>query len=134
LLPTVIRVSQWKDRKKKIEVPLFTGYCFAQFRLQDRLTVLKVPGVVQIVGSYNQPEPVPQVEIDAIRTLMTSTLPYDSHPYLHEGMVVRVVRGPLEGVQGILLRKTKPYRLVISVHLIRQAASVEIDSDSVVPA
>jgi hypothetical protein len=65
--------------------------------------------------------------------LMKSPLPYDAHPYLHEGMPVQVIRGPLEGVRGTLLRKGKPFRLVISVHLIRQAASVEIDASDVVP-
>jgi len=133
LLPTVIKLSQWKDRKKKIEVPLFSCYCFAQFAWPDRLTVQQTAGVVQIVGNGNGPEPVSEAEIDAIRALMTSRLPYDLHPYLHEGMPVEVIRGPLEGVHGILLRKNKPFRLVISVHLIRQSASVEIDASDVVP-
>jgi len=133
LLPTVIRLSQWKDRKKKIEVPLFSCYCFAQFAWPDRLDVQRTAGVVQIVGNGNGPEPIPDDEIDAILMLMKSTLPYDAHPYLHEGMPVQVVRGPLEGVRGTLLRKDKPFRLLIAVHLIRQAASVEIDAADVAP-
>lgn len=133
LLPTLVRISQWKDRKKTIEVPLFPGYCFAQFQWQDRLSVLKIPGVVQIIGSGNSPEPVPDEEIDALKKLMVSTLSYDAHPYLHEGMAVEVVRGPLEGIRGVLLRKEKRYRLVIAVHLIKQAAVVEIDAADVVP-
>jgi len=133
LLPTVMRLSQWKDRKKEIEVPLFLGYCFARFPWPERLAVLMVSGVVEIVGGGQRPEPVADGEIDAIRSLMASTLRYDAHPYLHEGMVVEVKRGPLEGVRGILLRKAKRHRLVIAVHLIRQAAAVEIDASEVVP-
>jgi len=133
LLPTVIKLSQWKDRKKKIEVPLFSCYCFAQFAWPDRLAVQQTAGVVQIVGNGKGPEPIPDDEIDAILMLMKSTLPYDAHPFLHEGMPVQVIHGPLEGVRGTLLRKDKPFRLVISVHLIRQAASVEIDASDVVP-
>jgi len=133
LLPTLVRISQWKDRKKAIEVPLFPGYCFAQFTWQGRLSVLKIPGVAQIVGRQNAPEPVRDEEIDALKKLMGSTLSYDAHPYLHEGMAVEVIRGPLEGVRGVLLRKEKRYRLVISVHLIKQAAVVEIDAADVVP-
>lgn len=133
LLPTVFRLSQWKDRKKEIEVPLFLGYCFARFPWPERLAVLTVSGVVEIVGARQRPEPVPDEEIDAIRTLMTSTLKYDAHPYLHEGMMVEVTRGPLEGVRGILLRKAKRHRLVIGVHLIRQSAAVDIDAVDVVP-
>jgi transcription antitermination factor NusG len=133
LLPTVKRLSQWKDRRKKIEAPLFSGYCFARFLWDDRTVVLRVSGVVEIVGGGRRPEPIPDQEIDAIKTLMSSTLRYDSHPYLYEGMAVEVIRGPLEGVKGILLRKGKPYRLVISVNLIRQAAAVEIDAADVAP-
>jgi transcription antitermination factor NusG len=133
LLPTVTRRSQWKDRKKAIEAPLFPGYCFAQFSWQDRLSVLEVQGVVQIVGGGGRPEPIPDEEIKALMTLMTSTLRYDAHPYLHEGMTVEVIRGPLEGMRGVLLRKAQRYRLVIAVHLIQKAAAVEIDAADVVP-
>lgn len=133
LLPTLMRLSQWKDRKKTIEVPLFAGYCFARFSWQDRLPILTVPGVVSIVGSGMQPQPIPEEEINSLRSLMDSALPYDAHPYLREGMAVEVIRGPLRGVRGVLLRKEKHYRLVISVHLIKQAAAVEIDAANVMP-
>lgn len=133
LLPTVKRLSQWKDRKKEIEVPLFSGYCFVRFSQQEKAPVQKIIGVVEIVGSGSRSEPIPEQEIDALRRLMTSILPYDPHPYLHEGMKVEVVRGPLQGVHGILLRKEKRHRLVIGVRLIQQAAAVEIDVNDVVP-
>jgi transcription termination/antitermination protein NusG len=133
LLPTIKRLSQWKDRKKEIEVPLFSGYCFVRFSTEQKLPVLKTIGVVDIVGSGQQPEPIPDEEIVALQMLMTSVLPYDPHPYLHEGMMVEVVRGPLQGVQGILLRKEKRHRLLLGVRLIQQAAAVEIDVNDVVP-
>jgi len=134
LLPTIKRLSQWKDRKKEIEVPLFSGYCFVRFSTDQKLPVLKTIGVVDIVGSGQQPEPIPDEEIAALQRLMTSVLPYDPHPYLHEGMMVEVIRGPLQGVHGILLRKEKRHRLVLGVRLIQQAAAVEIDIKDVVPA
>jgi transcription antitermination factor NusG len=134
LLPTVKRLSHWKDRKKEIEVPLFSGYCFVRFSHHEKTPVQKVVGVVEIVGSGSRPEPISEEEIDGLRRLMTSVLPYDSHPYLHEGMQVEVVRGPLQGVHGILLRKEKRHRLVLGVRLIQQAAAVEIDVNDVVPA
>jgi transcription antitermination factor NusG len=132
LLPTVCRLSQWKDRKKEIEAPLFSGYCFVRFCWPDRLAVQTVSGVVGLVGGGQRPEPIPDAEINAIRTLMASTLKYDAHPYLREGMMVEVRRGPLKGVRGILLRKAKRHRLVLSIHLIQQAAAVEIDASEVV--
>ena len=133
LLPTVKRLSRWKDRKQEIEVPLFSGYCFVRFGADQKLPVLKTVGVVDIVGGGKQPEPIPDEEIAAIQTLMTSVLPYDPHPYLQAGMMVEAIRGPLQGVRGILLRKEKRHRLVLGVRLIQQAVAVEIDVTDVIP-
>lgn len=132
-LPTITRLSQWKDRRKEIVVPLFPGYCFARFAWSDCLVVQKTSGVVEIVGGGNRPEPIPDEEIEAVRRLMTSTLRYDQSPYLREGMLVEVTRGPLKGVRGLLVRKEKRHRLIIGVHLIQQAVAVEIYDADVVP-
>lgn len=132
-LPLWERWSRWKDRKKKVQFPLFPGYCFARFEYADRLRILKAFGVVDLVGVSGQPEPIPEVEIEAVRTLVGSTLRYDPHPFLTEGMEVEVVRGPLLGVRGRLIRKDREARLVLSVTLIRQSAAVEIDAADVAP-
>lgn len=132
-LPLVERVSQWKDRRQRVAFPLFPGYCFARFALSSRVEVLKTQGVVQILGNPEGPVPVPDAEIEAVRRLVESTLPYDPHPYLAEGMRVEVIRGPLRGLQGVLLRKGARARLVIGVTLIHQGASVELDAFDVAP-
>ena len=131
-LPIAERWSRWKDRRKKVAFPLFPGYCFARFALIDRLRVLNVVGVADLVGISGRPEPVPDAEIEAIQRLTSTTLQYDPHPFLTEGMNVEVVRGPLAGVRGKLLRKDRVTRLVLSVTLIRQAAVVEIHPADVV--
>jgi len=133
LLPTVRRLSQWKDRKKKIEVPLFSCYCFVRESELDWKAVWMVGGVVDIIGGVSQPEPIPDDEILAIKKLMTSILPYDAYPYLHEGMQVQVVRGPLQGIRGILFWKEKAYRLVVGIRLIQQTVSVVVNANDVVP-
>ena len=74
LLPTVRRLNQWKDRKKEVETPLFSGYCFVRFSWPERAPVLKVSGVVNVVGGGNSPEPIPDEEIVALKTLMSSTV------------------------------------------------------------
>lgn len=132
-LPLVERWRQWKDRRKQVAFPLFPGYCFARFGPGERVQVLKTQGVVQILGNKDGPLPVPESEIEAVRRLVTSTLPYDPHPYLREGMMVEVIRGPLAGIRGVLVRKGSRARLVISVTLIQQAASVELDALDVTP-
>jgi transcription termination/antitermination protein NusG len=131
-LPTVERWSRWKDRRKKVIFPLFPGYCFARFSLFDRLRVLNVVGVADLVGAAGLPEPVPDSEIEAIQRLARTTLQYDPHPFLAEGMDVEVVRGPLAGLRGKLLRKDRVTRLVLAVTLIRQAAVVEVHPADVV--
>ena len=131
-LPLVERWSHWKDRRKKIAFPLFPGYCFARFPLVERLRVLTAVGVAGLVGCGGPPEPVPDAEIDAIQRLAATTLQYDPHPFLTEGMDVEVVRGPLAGIRGKLLRKDRVARLVLAVTLIRQAAVVEIHPADVV--
>ena len=132
-LPLWERRSRWKDRIKRVQVPLFPGYCFARFRSSDRLHVLKASGVVDLVGPGGEPEPIPDAEIDAIRALVGSGLTYEPFPFLAEGMEVEVIRGPLMGVRGRLLRKDRGLRVVLSVRSIRQSVSVEIDAPDVAP-
>ena len=130
-LPTVTKWSRWKDRKKKIDWPLFPGYCFARFDVHERLPVLKCAGVVNIISFEGEPAPIPEHEIDGIRQLVESDLAYDPCPLIKEGMMVEVVHGPLRGVIGRLVRKNEKARLVLSVDLIGQAVSVEVDAADV---
>ena len=131
-LPTIPRWSRWKDRKKKIDWPLFPGYCFARFDPNESLPVLKCTGVVNIVSFDGKPAAIPDFELDSIRVLIGSELQFDPCPLIHEGMMVEVVHGPLKGVKGRLMRKdTQRARLVLSVDLIGQAVSVEVDASDV---
>ena len=130
-LPTITRWSRWKDRKKKIDWPLFPGYCFARFNARERLPILKCTGVVSIISFEGEPAPIPEHEISGIRQLVDSDLAYDPCPMIREGMMVEVMHGPLKGVVGRLLRKNDKARLVLSVDLIGQAVSVEVDAADV---
>ncbi len=132
-LPLIGRIRQWKDRRKLVHFPLFPGYCFARFALKDRLSVLTAVGVVEILGNRQGPVPVPDPEIEAIQRLVTSTLPYDPYPFLREGMEVEVIRGPLAGIRGLFVRKGTRGRLVITVQIIQQAVSVELDASDIRP-
>ncbi len=131
-VPTIARWSRWKDRRKKILWPLFPSYCFARFDAADTLPILKMNGVVKIVSFDGRPAPIPDIEVDSIRLLVGSELQYDPCPMIREGMLVEVVHGPLKGVVGRLVRKDAPKaRLVLSVDLIGQAVSVEVDAADV---
>ena len=130
-LPTIPKWSRWKDRKKKIDWPLFPGYCFAKFDPRERLPILKCTGVVTIVSFDGDIVPIPEAEISGIRTLVESDLQYDPCPLIREGMMVEVVHGPLKGVVGRLVRKGAHARLILAVDLIGQAVSVEVDAADV---
>jgi transcription antitermination factor NusG len=132
-LPTITKWSRWKDRRKRIDWPLFPGYCFARFDPRERMPVLTCAGVVNIVSFEGEPAPIPEREIESIRLLVESDLAYDPCPLIREGSMVEVVHGPLRGVVGRLVRKSERARLVLSVDLIGQAVSVEVDAGDVRP-
>jgi transcription antitermination factor NusG len=133
LLPLWRKRSVWKDRIKMVEVPLFNGYIFGHFALLHRLDVLQTVGIVRVVGLCGRPMPVPEEQIQAIQTMVAKQLHYDPHPFLREGMRVRVKRGLLTGAEGVLMMKKSHYRLVISIDLIQQSVAVDIDSADVEP-
>ena len=132
-LPTITKWSRWKDRKKQIDWPLFPGYCFARFDPRDTLPILKCTGVVSIISQEGAPAPIPVHELESIRLLVTTDLAFDPVPLIKEGSMVEVVHGPLKGVVGRLVQKKEKARLVLSVDLIGQAVSVEIDAADVRP-
>jgi transcription antitermination factor NusG len=130
-LPLYESVRKWKDRRKLVEFPLFPGYIFVRIPLQERMRVLLTPGVVRLVGFDNRPAALPDEEIDALRSVLVRGLHSEPHPYLSVGRRVRIVRGALEGLEGVLIRKKGRVRLVLSIDLIRQSAMIEVDSADV---
>jgi transcription antitermination factor NusG len=130
-LPLYETVRRWKDRRKRVEFPLFPGYIFVRIPLQERMRVLLTPGVARLVGFDNRPAALPDEEIEALRSVLVRGLHSEPHPYLSVGRRVRIVRGALEGLEGVLIRKKGRVRLVLSIDLIRQSAMIEVDSADV---
>jgi transcription termination/antitermination protein NusG len=127
-LPTFEKTSQWKDRKKLIQVPLFPGYLFVKISLLRRLEVLKAHGAVQLVGNSTGPVPIPEEQIASVRRFIRAGLKCDPHPYLKVGKKARIKEGPLAGFEGILVRKKNKSLFVLSVDLIQRSVSVELGS------
>jgi len=134
-LPMREILSRWKDRKKKIWVPLFPGYIFVNHvdTPENRYRVLNVPGAVNFVDVCGRPNPVPEEQIMAVRRFLETSLTIDPYPYVRIGTRVEVISGPLAGVRGILIEKRGKFRFVLQVDLIRQAISVEIDVSDIRP-
>ena len=132
-LPLYESVRRWKDRKKLLSLPLFPCYVFVRGAIERRLPVLTTPGVHMIISRGERVSTIPEEEIEAIRRTVQGEFRVEPHPFLRCGERVRVVRGSLEGVEGILARKKNLYRLVLSVDMLAQSVSVEIDALDVVP-
>lgn len=120
--------KRWSDRVKEVEAPLFPGYLFCRLNPQDRLPILKSPGMIQIVGSNRIPTAVDEHEIQAIRAMVASGIPNQPWPFLAAGDRVRIESGPLRGLEGILVEFKGNHRLVLSVTLLQRSVAVEIDS------
>ncbi|OQW35840.1 MAG: hypothetical protein A4E19_16475 [Nitrospira sp. SG-bin1] len=132
LLPLGKQRRQWSDRKVWTTLPLFSGYCFANFAMTSSLAVLKTPGVVRIVGTM-RPEPIPAEEIAVLQQLSSVNPMMEPWDYFAEGAWVEVIRGPLIGVRGQFVRRTSHHGLVIRSSLLQRAALIHIGSDEVAP-
>jgi transcription antitermination factor NusG len=130
-LPRYESLRQWKDRKVRLQMPLFPGYVFVHLALQNRMRVLQVPGVACLVGFAGRPVAVPDDEFAKIRGLLAQGLRVAPHSYLQAGRRVRVRNGPLQGMEGIILRRKNGCRLVISLELIQRSIAVDLDSADV---
>jgi transcription antitermination factor NusG len=133
-LPIYRTRRRWSDRVKEVEAPLFKGYTFCRFDALRRVPVLTTPGVVSIVGSsYSGPIEIDECEIAAVRSMVASGAVIGPWPFLREGQFVSVERGPLTGVEGIIVKVKSQYRLVVSVSMLQRSVAVEIDRDWVQP-
>jgi transcription antitermination factor NusG len=134
-LPMVKEVRQWSDRKKTIESPLFGCYMFVKLfpNNDERLRVLRVNGVLRFVGTHGYGIPIPDEQIEAVRTMIDEQLPICSHPFLKIGQRVRVRSGALSGVEGILVSRSGERSLIISLDAIQRSMSVRIEGYEVEP-
>lgn len=132
-LPLYSVIHRWKDRRKTLWLPLFPGYLFLFGGLERRFQVVSTPGVFSFVGSGGHPAPIPQAEIDAIRRAVETHLQVQPYPFVKSGDRVRVIAGPLAGIEAVLIREKSLHRLVLSVELLQKSVAVEIGADYVEP-
>src|ERR1700680_4837313 len=124
---------RWSDRKKEIDQLLFPGYVFCRLDPENRLPVLSAPGVVGLVGCGRVPTPIPDQEIERIRTMIQSGLLVMPWPFLELGQTVLIEQGPLAGVEGILEEVKGKCRLIVSINLLRRSVGAEVDRHWVRP-
>jgi len=132
-LPTYRSVRRWKDRRKELQLALFPSYVFVRMPLQDRVKVLQVPGIVDLVSFGGRPAPVPENEIDGLRNVLAAGKRLEPHPYLKVGRRVRITHGPFAGIEGALVRRKEKLTVVLSIALIERSVAVEISEGDIAP-
>src|SRR6267143_225483 len=133
-LPLYECERRWKDRRVKLQTPHFPGYVFVRVPLHDRLRVLQTPGIVHLVGFGGHPAPLPQEDIQAIQNCLSQGLQVEPHPYLSVGRRVQVKSGPLQGLEGIIVRRKNRSRFILSFDLLQRAVAIEINAIDLQPA
>jgi transcription termination/antitermination protein NusG len=128
-LPVSPQIRSWSDRRKVVEFPLFPGYIFARtaWSMQARVRVFQTNGVIAFVGPRKEATPIPEQQIDAVRSLIGSQAECRPHPYLTVGQRVRIRNGALQGLEGILVRVAGDHTLVVSVDLIHRSVAFRLD-------
>lgn len=132
-LPMYESVRRWKDRSKVLSLPLFPCYVFVRGAVDRRLQIVSTPGIHMILTHGDTFASIPETEIEAIRRTVQGNLRVEPHPFLKCGDRVRVTRGSLQGIEGILVRKKNIFRLVLSVEMLAQSVGVEVDAADIEP-
>ncbi|HEX2166783.1 MAG TPA: UpxY family transcription antiterminator [Longimicrobiales bacterium] len=136
-LPLVPRVSQWKDRKKIVEWPLFPSYVFSRFALTDAQRVVATPGVAGLVKTEGRPTPIADDEVENVRrfahALAGGDVEVEHRPYLAEGEWVEVMDGPFQGIRGVVVEQRNRRRVLIGLKAIGQALEIDIDTRALRP-
>jgi transcription termination/antitermination protein NusG len=134
-LPIVSQLRRWSDRKKLVELPLFSCYVFAKLTPtnEGRLTALRVDGVYSLVGARAEGTPIPEEQIDVIRRITEEQLVWHSHPFLKVGQRVRIRSGALDGVEGILTARSGESTLIVSIDAIQRSLAVRIEGYDIEP-
>jgi transcription antitermination factor NusG len=127
-LPLYDAVHRWKNGVKQLSLPLFSGYVFLRGPIERWLPVLTTPGIHTVVGFGGKPAMIPCSEIEAVRRVVESPLTTEPHPFIKCGDRVRVNAGPLQGLEGVLLRKKNLWKLLLSVEMLQRSVAVEVDA------
>lgn len=125
-LPTTKSLRQWKDRRKWVEMPLFTSYVFINILLKNKLEALETHGVVKMVSFGGVPASIPDWQIEQLKKVISQPESLRLEQYLKEGDTVEVIEGPLKGVKGYLREIRGETRVAILIDGIYQSASFEM--------
>ena len=127
-VPLYSSVRRWKDRRVTLDLPLFPGYVFVRMALAEKLKVVQVPSVVRLVGFGGLPAALPETEMEIVRAGLSRGVHAEPHPFLTLGRRVRIMDGPFAGLEGILKKRKRGLRVVVSLELIQRSVAVEVEA------
>ena len=129
-LPVLVRLRQWKDRRRLVEFPMFPSYVFVRVPPEDLPSVVAVPGVCSIVRRQGEPVVIPVRELENVRRFAEGLRESGSEPeptaYLEQGQWVEVTAGPFQGVRGIVVEHRNRRRVVVGLRAIGQGLEVDV--------
>ena len=128
-LPLLHQIRRWSDRRSVVETPMFSCYVFVRIAqiVDERLKVLRTPGVLSLVGAERRGTPIPDVQIESLRTAISEKILCVPYPFISAGNRVRVRGGSLDGIEGILVRREGDQSLVVSVELLHRSVSIRLE-------
>jgi transcription antitermination factor NusG len=128
-LPLLRQIHRWSDRQCKVEVPMFSCYAFVRVvqAVDERLKILRTPGVLGFVGCERRGTPIPREQIESLQTAISENIPCFPHPFVNAGRRVRIRGGSLDGVEGILERQGSDQSLIVSVELLHRSVSIRVE-------
>lgn len=129
-LPLFEKQNRWKDRMARVQLPLFPGYVFVRLPLRERLRVLETSGVLRLVGFSGHPTPLPEGEIESLKTYLAFRRA-EPFPHLTTGKRVEVKAGPLAGLEGVVVRRKGKMRIVVSMDSIQRSIALELEAADV---
>ena len=127
-LPLARVERRWGRRRAQIQIPLFPGYLFMRGGEDERLITVQTNRVARVIDVHDQQRL--QEALDHIRRMVESDRPVDLYPGIRKGCRCRVVRGPLRGLEGVVLRRQGVFRVFVAVEILGQSAETEIDGAS----
>jgi transcription antitermination factor NusG len=128
-LPLLQQIHRWSDRWTQVVVPMFSCYVFVRIAqmTEERLKVLRTPGVLSFVGNERRGTPIPDDQVENLRTAVRGKIPCALHPFVSAGKRVRIRGGSLDGVEGILVRQGRDQSLVVSVELLQRSIAIRVE-------
>ena len=131
-LPSITKVKQWSDRKKKVTEPLLRGYIFIYANERERIISLEQYSVVRCISERGRPAKIPEWQIDNLKKMLST----ESDVLVKEGLVpgvkIKIKEGPFEGVIGILQEIDNEKTLAVSIDLLNRSVVAHLPKESII--